>query len=95
MIKFRDLIKQIDYFRLSTELDLDESSSVINKIMDIINPMKALQEKVILENKGALYSEQEQKMIKEIKLEAEKYSKEKNVLFSFICLLLLCSIFLR
>lgn len=72
------VIKQIDYFRLSTELDLDESSSVINKIMDIINPMKALQEKVILENKGALYSEQEQKMIKEIKLEAEKYSKEKQ-----------------
>lgn len=72
------IVKQIDYFRLSTELDLEESGAVIKKIMNIINPMKNLEETAIKLNQGLLYSEQEQKMIDDIRKEAELYVQEKE-----------------
>lgn len=72
------IIKQIDYFRLSTELDLEESGAIIKKIMNMINPMKNLEEEAIRANNGLLYSEQEQKMIKEIRKEAALYVVEKE-----------------
>ena len=71
-------IKQIDYFRLSTELDLNDSSIVINKIIDIINPIKSLQDAAIKSRGENIYTIQEQQMIKEIKTEANKYIKEKE-----------------
>lgn len=71
-------IKQIDYFRLSTELDLNDSSIVINKIIDIINPIKSLQDAAIKSRGENIYTIQEQQMIKEIKIEANKYIKEKE-----------------
>ena len=72
------ITKQIDYFRLSVELDLEESGAVIKKIMNIVNPMKSLEETVIKANQGVLYSEQEQKMLEDIRKEAEAYVKERD-----------------
>ena len=72
------IIKQIDYFRLSAELDLEESGAIIKKIMKIINPLKNSEEEAIKANNGMLYSSQELKMIDEIKVEADKYIKEKQ-----------------
>lgn len=72
------IVKQIDYFRLSTELDLEESGAVIKKIMNIINPMKSLEETAIKISQGLRYSEQELKMIEDIRKEAELYVKEKE-----------------
>ena len=72
------IVLQIDYFRLSTELDLDASGTVIKKLMKVINPIKNLEEEAIKSTNGALYSEQELKMIEEIKKDAEKFIKEKQ-----------------
>ena len=72
------IVKQIDYFRLSIELDLDESGTIIKRIMNIVNPMKSMEETVIKANQGMLYSEQEQKMIDDIRKEAEIYVNEKE-----------------
>lgn len=72
------VIKQIDYFRLSLDLDIQESSFILKKIYSILFPLKDIEKDIILANKDMLYSTQEQKMIVDIKAEALSYVKEKE-----------------
>lgn len=73
------IISQIDYFKLSLDLDISESGTIINGLVDKFFPIKDLQEK-IAENKGEnYYTDKEQKMIRNIRKEATEYSKEQEM----------------
>ena len=72
------IIKQIDYFRLSIELDFKDSNVLVKKVIGKLMPMKELEEDVILSINGDLYSLEERKMIVNIQDEARKYEKEKR-----------------
>lgn len=74
----RYIIKQIDYFRLSMELDLEASSILVKKIMKKLNPMKSLEDDVVELNNVKKYSNQEEKFIKDIKLETAKYCIDRD-----------------
>ena len=68
------VLKQIDYFRLSFELDVEGSKSIIKKLF----PMMTLEEKAILESGEALHTENELKMIESIKETADEYSQKNK-----------------
>ncbi len=72
------IVKQIDYFRLSIELDLNDSHALVQKLIDKIMPMKSLEEDVILTNNLELHSVEERKMIVDIQKEAKKYEKNRT-----------------
>ena len=68
------IIKQIDYFRLAFELDVDGSMSIIKKFF----PMMTLEEKAILESGGQLHTLNEIKMIESIKESAEEFDQKNK-----------------
>ena len=66
------IIKQIDYLRLSVELDIEESG-IFKSVLSFVFKEKKLEEKAILAQGGSLHTPQEEKMIAEIKTEAENF----------------------
>ena len=68
------IIKQIDYFKLAFELDVDGSMSIIKKLF----PMMTLEEKAILGSGEQLHTLHEIKMIESIKESAEEFDQKNK-----------------
>ena len=72
------VIKEIDYFKLSLDLDLKESSILVKKIIGTFTKAQQTEDEIFEKLGISKYSPQEQKMIGEIKIEAKQYSDEKQ-----------------
>jgi len=70
------VVKQIDYLRLSFELDIDESFAFKTFFSFFIKDKK-LEEQAIADQGGSVYTPLEKKMIEEIKQDAKEFEKEK------------------
>ena len=69
------IMKQIDYFRLSLEMDMDESVFVKMAFRSMMKDKKT-EDKAIEISGGKKYTPLEEKMRNEIRTEADKYAKE-------------------
>ena len=69
-----NIIKQIDYLRLSVELDIEESG-IFKSILSFALKEKRMEEKAILAQGGSLHTPAEEKMIAEIKAEFRYYAE--------------------
>lgn len=69
------IIKQIDYLRLSVELDIEESG-IFKSVLSFVFKEKKMEEKAILAQGGSLHTPQEEKMIAEIKAEAQEFEEK-------------------
>lgn len=67
------IIEQIDYFRLSLELDLEDSW-----LLQTFLKEKHIEEKAIIAQGGSVHTPLEQKMIAEIKEDAKEFEKEEK-----------------
>ena len=72
------IIKQIDYLRLSIELDIKESG-IFKSVLSFVLKEKKLEEKVIIAQGGSLYTAAEEKMIAEIKDAAQAYEEKDKL----------------
>lgn len=66
------IVKQIDCFRLSFEMDVENSNAIVKKLF----PMMNLEKEAILEQGESVYTEHELKLIEKIKTEANESSKK-------------------
>lgn len=66
------IIKQIDYLRLSVELDIEESG-IFKTILAFMVKEKELEKKAIIEQGGIVHTPMEEKMIAEIREDAKEY----------------------
>lgn len=73
-----NIIKQIDYLRLSVELDIEESG-IFKSILSFALKEKRMEEKAILAQGGSLHTPAEEKMIAEIKAEAEAFEEKDRL----------------
>jgi len=72
------IIKQIDYLRLSIELDIKESG-IFKSVLSFVLKEKKLEEKAIIAQGGSLYTAAEEKMIAEIKDAAQAYEEKDKL----------------
>ena len=70
-----NIIKQIDYLRLSVELDIEESG-IFKSILSFALKEKRMEEKAIIAQGGSLHTPAEERMIAEIKAEAEAFEEK-------------------
>ena len=68
------IVKQIDCFRLSFELDVENSKAFVKKFF----PMMNLEKEAIIEQGESVYTEHELKLIEQIKNEAKECSKKHS-----------------
>lgn len=71
------VIKQIDYFRLSLELDM-ENSKLLKTFLKSMYKDQKTEKKAIISQGGKVHTIQEEKMIEKIKLEADKFEQENK-----------------
>ena len=72
-----NIIKQIDYLRLAVELDIEESG-IFKSILSFALKEKRMEEKVILAQGGSLHTAAEERMIAEIKTEADAFEEKEK-----------------
>lgn len=72
------IIKQIDYLRLSVELDIEESG-IFKSVLAFMFKEKKMEEKAILAQGGSLHTPSEEKMIAEIKVDAEEFEEKDKI----------------
>lgn len=72
------IIKQIDYLRLSVELDIKESG-IFKSILSFALKEKKMEEKAILAQGGTLHTPAEEKMITEIKTDAQEFEEKDKM----------------
>lgn len=72
------IIKQIDYLRLSVELDIKESG-IFKSILSFALKEKKMEEKAILAQGGSLHTSAEEKMITEIKADAQEFEEKDKM----------------
>lgn len=68
------IVKQIDCFRLSFEMDVESSNAIVKKLF----PMMNLEKEAILEQGESIYTDHELKLIEKIKNEAKESSKKHS-----------------
>lgn len=73
-----NIIKQIDYLRLSIELDI-EDSGIFKSILSFMFKEKRMEEKAILAQGGSLHTQIEEKMINEIKEDAKAFEEKDKI----------------
>ena len=72
-----NIIKQIDYLRLAVELDIEESG-IFKSILSFALKEKRMEEKAILAQGGSLHTAAEERMIVEIKTEADAFEEKEK-----------------
>ena len=72
-----NIIKQIDYLRLAVELDIEESG-IFKSILSFALKEKRMEEKAILAQGGSLHTAAEERMIAEIKTEADAFEEKEK-----------------
>ena len=72
-----NIIKQIDYLRLAVELDIEESG-IFKSILSFALKEKRMEEKAILAQGGSLHTAAEERMIAEIKTEADAFEEKES-----------------
>lgn len=72
------IIAEIDYFKLSLDLDLQNSSNALKKVIGFFAKEQQTEDEIYEKLGISKYSPQEQKMIDKIELEAKKYSDAKQ-----------------
>ena len=72
------IIEQIDYLRLSVELDIEESG-LFKSVLAFMVKEKELEKKAIIEQGGSVHTPLEEKMIAEIREDAKEYEKTTKI----------------
>ncbi len=72
------IIKEIDYLRLSVELDIEESG-IFKSVLSFMFKEKKMEEKAILAQGGSLHTPTEEKMIAEIKEQAKEFEEKDKI----------------
>lgn len=72
------IIKEIDYLRLSIELDIEESG-IFKSVLSFMFKEKKMEEKAILAQGGSIHTPTEEKMIAEIKEDAKAFEEKDKI----------------